>query len=231
MSASLVPPTELLPEMEATVGTKAKPQPMSVMARQEKLLEKLNLDGLAHWSPRNAVAVRELVLAYYDIFALQSNELGCTSAIEHGICINNSEPFKEQFRCIPPPLLEEVRASLRDMLDARVIHPSQSPWCNMVVLVRKKDGTLCFCVDFRHLNMQTKKDLYPLPCIQEALESMVGSAHFSSMDFKSGFWQIKVAPESQQYMAFIVSNLRFLHAIQLVQCPSDFSASYAKYIG
>ena len=209
VSASPVSPTELSLEMEATLGTEAKPEPMSVMARQEKLLEKLNFDGLAHWSPKNAVVVRELVLAYHDVFTLESNKLCCTSAIEHEICINNSEPFKECFRHIPPPLLEEVRASLWDMLDAGAIHPSQSPWCNAVVLVRKKDGTLHFCVDFRHLNMQTKKDLYPLPCIQEALESMAGSAHFLSMDFKSGFWQIKMAPELQQYMAFMMGNLRF----------------------
>ena len=202
MSASLVPPTELLPEMEATLGTETKPEPMSVMVRQEKLLEKLNLDGLAHWSLRNATVVRKLVLAYHDIFMLESNELGCTSAIEHEICIDNSEPFKEQLRCIPPPLLEEVCASLQDMQDVGAIHPSQSPWCNAVVLVRKKDGTLHFCVDFRHLNVWTKKDLYPLPSIQEELKSMAGSAHFSSMDFKSGCRQIKMAPESQQYMAF-----------------------------
>ena len=117
------------------------------MARQGKLLEKLNLDRLAHWSPRNAVVARELVLAYHDVFTLESNKLGCTSAIGHEIHINNSEPFEEWFRCIPPPLLEEVYASLWDMLDTGAIHPSQSPWCNVVVLVRKKDGTLCFCVD------------------------------------------------------------------------------------
>ena len=182
---------------------------MSVAARQEKLLEKLNLDGLAHWSPGNTAAVRELALAYHDVFVLEGNELGCTSAIEHEICIENSEPFKEWFRCIPPSLLEEVHTSLWDMLEMGVIHPSQSPWCNAAVLVWKKDGTLHFCVDFRCLNVQTKKDSYPLPCIQEALESMAGLAHFSSMDFKSGFWQIKMALESQQYMAFTVGNLRF----------------------
>ena len=209
MLASLVPPTELSPEMEATLGMEARPEPMLVVVRQEKLLEKLNLDGLAHWSPRNAAVVRELVLAYHDVFASESNELGCTSAIEHEICIENSEPFKEWFRCIPPPLLEEVRASLQDMLEAGAILPSQSPWCNAVVLVRKKDGTLCFCVDFRCLDMWMKKVSYPLPCIQEALESMAVSAHFSSMDFKSGFWQIKMAPELQQYTAFMVGNLGF----------------------
>ena len=185
--ASLVPPTKLSPEMEATLGTEAKPEPMLVVVRQEKLLQKLNLDGLAHWSPRNVVVARELVLAYHDVFALESNKLGCTSVIEHEICIDNSEPFKEWFRCIPPPLLEEVCASLQDMLDAGAIRPSQSPWCNVVVLVRKKYGTLSFCVDFRYLNMQTKKDSYPLLHIQEALESMAGSAHFLSIDFKSGF--------------------------------------------
>ena len=182
---------------------------MSMVVRQEKLLEKLNLDGLAHWSPGNVAAVRELVLAYHDVFVLESNELGCTSAIEHDIHIKNSEPFKERFRHIPPPLLEEVCTSLRDMLEAGAICLSQSPWCNAVVLVWKKDSTLHFCVDFRHLKAWMKKDLYPLPHIQEALESMAGSTHFSSMDFKSGFWQVKMAPESQQYTAFMVGNLRF----------------------
>ena len=107
VSASLVPPAELSPEMEAALGKESR-----LAARQEKLLEKLNLDGLVHWSPENAMAVRELVLAYHDVFVLESNELGCTSAIEHEIRIENDEPFKELFRRIPPPLLEEVHASL-----------------------------------------------------------------------------------------------------------------------
>ena len=153
--------------------------------------------------------MRELVLAYHDVFALEGNELGCTSAIEYEICIENSEPFKEQFWHIPQPLLEEVCASLQDMLEVGAIRPSQSPWCNVVVLVRNKDSTLCFCVNFRCLNVWMKKDSYPLPHIQEVLESMAGSAHFSLMDFKLGLWQIKMAPESQQYTAFTVGNLGF----------------------
>ena len=208
VSASLVPPMELSPELEAALGKESRPEPLSVAARQEKLLEKLNLEGFP-LVPENVVVVRELVLAYHDVFALESNELGCTSAIEHKIHIENDEPFKERFRHIPQPLLEEVCTSLRDMLAAGAIHPSQSPWCNTVVLVWKKDGTLHFCVDFRCLNACTKKDSYPLPWIQEALESMVGSVHFLSMDFKLGFWQIKMAPGSQQYMAFMVGNLGF----------------------
>ena len=74
------------------------------------MLDKLNLDGLSEWSPHNTAIVRELLFSYHDIFTLEPNELGCTSAIKHEIRINNYEPFKEHFRCIPPPLLEEVHA-------------------------------------------------------------------------------------------------------------------------
>ena len=86
---------------------------------------------------------------------------------------------------------------------------SQSPWCNVVVLVRKKGGLLCFCMDFHRLNACTKKDSYPLPQIQEAQESMAGATHFSIMAFKSGFWQVKMAPGSQQYTTFTMGNLGF----------------------
>ena len=159
-------------------------------------------------------------------------KLGCTSDIKHEIRIENS---KEWFRHIPPPLLEEVRASLQDILEAGVIHPGQSPWCNVVVLVRKKDGTLHFCVDFRHLNTWTKNDLYPLPYIQEVLESMAGLAHFLSMYFKSGFWKIKMAPESQQYTAFTVGNLgfyEFTHMLfRLCNTPVTFQCLMQNTLG
>ena len=195
--------------MEAVLGMKDKGEPLSVVNRQTKLLEKLNLDGLSNWTPQNAMAAQDLVLAFHDIFALKGSELGCISAVEHEIHITDSEPFKERFRRIPPPLLEEVHASLHEMLDAGVICPSQSLWWNAVILVRKKDGTLCFCMDFCRLNACTKKDSYPLLWIQEALESMVGATHFSMMDFKSRFCQVKMVPESQQYTAFTVGNLGF----------------------
>ena len=110
VSALPVPPVELTPKMEAALGTEAACEPIMVAAQQEKLLEKLNLDGLSNWTPRNMAAERELVLAFHDIFTLDGNELGCMSVIEHKIHIDNSEPFKEWFRCIPLPLLDEVCA-------------------------------------------------------------------------------------------------------------------------
>ena len=90
-----------------------------------------------------------------------------------------------------------------------MICPSQSVWCNAVVLVWKKDMSLHFYIDFCHLNACTKKDSYPLLRIQEALESLVGTVHFSCLDLKSRFWQIKMDELSKQYTAFTISNLGF----------------------
>ena len=89
-------------------------------------------------------------------------------------------------------MVEEVRNHLREKLESGAIRPSQSTWCNAVILVRKKDGSLHFCINFQCLNTLTKKDSYPLPQIQEVLESLVGAGHFSCLDLKSGFWQIKM---------------------------------------
>ena len=135
--------------------------------------------------------------------------MGHTNATEHKIVLKDPDtpPFKECFCRIPPPQLDEVREHLKLMLDAGVIWPSNSPWCNAVVLVRKKDGLLCFCIDFRKLNSLTVKDSHPLPCICETLESLAGAAHFSTFDMNSGFWQVPMAEESKQYTAFTLGSM------------------------
>ena len=95
------------------------------------------------------------------------------------------------------------------MLEVGTIYPSQSPWWNAVVLVCKKYGDLQFHIDFHKLNVITKKDSYPVPQIQEAIESLVGAGYFSSWDLKAGFWQIAMDKASKQYTAFIMVNLGF----------------------
>ena len=108
-------------------------------------------------------------MEHHNIFSLEPNEIGCTDTAEHVIELLDTEPFKERFHRIAPPLVEEVREHLQEMLDGGVIRLSQSPWCNAVVLVRKKDEGLRFCIDFRRLNSRTKKDAYPLPRMQETM--------------------------------------------------------------
>ena len=161
---------------------------LTVRQRHGKLFNELDLSGLDSWTPKLVDTTWQLLAKYHDVFFLDPMELGCTHSTKHTIKVTNDTPFKEQFRQIPPPLVEEVRNHLWEMLESSAIRPSQSAWCNAVVLVWKKDGSLWFGIDFHHLNAHTKKDSYPLPRIQEALESLVGAGHFSCLDLKSGFW-------------------------------------------
>ena len=111
-------------------------------------------------------------------------------------------------------MVEEVRNHLKEMLESGTIRPSQSAWCNTVVLV------------WNCLNTCTKKDSYPLSRIQEVLESLVGAGHISCLDLKSRFWQIKMKEMSKQYTAFTVGNLGFFECnwmpFGLCNAPATF---------
>ena len=187
-----------------------KEQPtLSEAERQDLLLEKLDLTGLEAWPEDQAEKAHSLLKQYHDIFLLEKRDMGHTNATKHKIVLKDLDtpPFKECFCRIPPPQLDEVREHLKLMLDVGVIQPTNSPWCNAVVLVRKKDGSLHFCIDFRKLNSLTVKDSHPLPCICEALESLTGAAHYSTFDMNSGFWQVPMDEESKQYTAFTLGSM------------------------
>ena len=177
--------------------------------RQDLLLEKLDLSGLEVWPEDQAGKAHSLLKEYHDIFSLEKCDMGHTDATKHKIVLKDLDtlPFKEHFCRIPPPQLDEVREHLKLMLDTGVIRPSNSPWCNAVVLVRKKDGSLHFCIDFRKLNSLTVKDSHLLPRICETLESLAGAAHYSMFDMNSAFWQVPMDEESKQYTAFTLGSM------------------------
>ena len=83
-----------------------------------------------------------------------------------------------------------------------IIEPSVSPWSSNRVLVKKKDGSLGFCVDFRQLNDITIKDSHPLPRIDDTFDALSGSKYYSTLDLKSGYWQVGLSEEDKQKTAF-----------------------------
>ena len=121
---------------------------LTIRQRCGKLFDELDLSGLDSWAPELVDAACWLLAEYHDVFSLDLVELGCTHSTKHTIKVTDDTPFKERFRQIPPPMVEEVRNHLREILESGAIRPSQSAWCNTVMLVRKKDGSLCFCINF-----------------------------------------------------------------------------------
>ena len=204
------PSPEFLKKLDEMEPDQNPSKKLTIKERQKLLLELLwkegRLDKLKEWPPELALKFERMLMEHHNNFSLELNEIGCMDTAKHVIELLDTEPFKEQFHRIAPPLVEEVREHLQEMLDGGAICPCQSPCCNAVVLVRKKDGGLRFCIDFCRLNSRTKKDAYPLPRMQETMESMVGTQLFSTMDLKSGFWQVKMAKDSQQYAAFMVGS-------------------------
>ena len=137
---SLLVPDEVCPDPQTPK--------LTIRQRHGKLFDELDLSRLDSWAPELADKARRLLTKYHDIFSLDLVELGCTHSTKHTIKVTDDTPFKEHFRRIPPPMVEEVRNHLKEMLESSAIRPSQSAWCNAVVLVRKKDGGLRFCTDF-----------------------------------------------------------------------------------
>ena len=159
------------------------------------------------------------------MFALESLDMGHTSLVKHRIKLDNYTPFKERYRHIPPNLFEEMKNHLKEMMQVGAIRHSNSPWASALELVRKKDGSLCFCIDLRRLNAITIKDAYSLPHIDKTLDCLGGAVIFTSLDLKSGYWQVGMDEESKALTAFTVGPLGF-YAFQTDECPSYLSTSH-----
>eukprot|EP00731_Ephydatia_muelleri_P014191 Em0007g1501a len=143
-----------------------------------------------------------VLLEYSDVFSFSNDGLGRTSLSKHRINTGDSLPIHIPPRRIPHARREEVRKLLQDMLAKGAIQPSDSPWSSPIVLVTKKDGSTRFCVDYRIVNPVTRKDAYPLPLVDDTLDTLAGSKLFSTLDLATGYWQVEVADEDKEKTAF-----------------------------
>ena len=130
--------------------------------------------------------LNELFREFSDVFNFGEDDLRNTLLLEHAI-ETHGPPLRQPYRQQNPAVRREEMAQVQQMLSSNVICPSNSPWASPVVMVRKKDGSLRFCVDFRQLNAATVKDAHPLPRIDDLLDTLHGAKWFSTLDLKSGY--------------------------------------------
>ena len=218
VSAANVVPTMIAPKKMLEEGWDQTPnetletgkQKGEELAQRGKLVvEQIDLSSIKNWSRSLQQQVNKLLIEFQDIFALSNLELGKTNLVKHHIPVTNPVPFKDRHARIPPSQFEPLRKLLRNMEEVGTIRKSNSPWSSSIVLVKKKDGNLRFCIDLRKLNARMVKDSYALPRIEETLDYLAGSKWFSALDLKLGYWQVELDKESKPLTTFTVGPLGF----------------------
>jgi hypothetical protein len=147
-----------------------------------------------------------LITEFQSVISCHTLDLGLTPIVKHKIDTGNADPIKCRPYRISFTEQQELDKLVKAFLDQKLIRESQSPWAAPVVLVKKKDGGTRFCVDWRLLNSRTKKDAMPLPIVHDTLSRLSGSKFFTTLDFRSGFYQVELEEDSKEKTAFVTST-------------------------
>lgn len=169
-----------------------------------------------------------------EVFAQHDTDFGCTNKVKHQIKLSDETPFKHRPRPIRPQDLDAVRRHLQELSESGVIRESESPYSSPIVVVRKKNGDVRLCVDYRKLNLNTIKDAYALPNLEEAFSALTGSKWFSVLDLKSGYYQIEVDERDKHKTAFVcpMGFFEFNRMPQgITNAPSTFQRLMEKCMG
>ena len=180
-----------------------------------------------HLSPlQQQQQLNDLFKEFGYVFSQGEDDLGCTTLLEHAI-ETHGPPLRQPYRRQNPAVRREEVAQVQQMLASNVIRPSNSPWASPVVMVQKKDSSLCFCVDFRQLNAATVKDAHPLPRIDDLLDELHRARWFSTLNLKSGYWQVPIMERDKEKTAFRTSSGQLYKFNQvpfgLCNAPATFS--------
>ena len=221
----VIPPRATLCELQPVKRVPGNPFPEEIPS--DSVLSKMKLDSPL-LSPEEKEQLTRRLWVHVDKFSTSDTDMGHHTKVQHEIHLTDTHPFKERHRRIPPGMLQQVREHLQQMLDSGIIRPSQSPWSSEVVWVKKKDGSLRQCVDFRRLNERTIKDSYCLPRIEELLDSLAGSKYFSVLDLKSGYHQVEIAEKHKERTAFSVAPLGFFEYNRMAMGLANAPATYQR---
>ena len=127
---------------------------------------------------------------------------GTTSYIEHDIQLNTNDPFRCKGYPIPYQSVATVEEEVKKMLELGVIESSKAPFSSPVVMLRKKDGSIRFCIDFRQLNRVTVFDAEPMPNAEEIFSKLSEAKYFSKIDLSKGYWQVPLTERAKDLTSF-----------------------------
>uniref|UniRef100_A0A8C8DU84 ribonuclease H n=1 Tax=Oryzias sinensis TaxID=183150 RepID=A0A8C8DU84_9TELE len=178
--------------------------------------------------------LRQKLMARRNVFSLDEWDVGLAKDVEHKIRLSDSTPFRERSRRLAPADIDDVRKHLQQLIKAGVIKESRSQYASPIVVVRKKNGSIRICIDYRTLNSRTIPDQYTIPRVDDALDCLTGSKWFSVLDLRSGYYQIAMSEEDKEKTAFICP-LGFYQFERMPQgitgAPATFQRLMEKAVG
>ena len=169
--------------------------------------------------------VKDLLIRHRSIISTGEHDIGRTQFVEHRIDTGEHRPIRQPLRRHPFQHLDWIDNEVTKMQEHGIVEPAASPWASNVVLVKKKDGSLRFCIDYRKLNSVTYKDSYPLPLIDNCLNALSGSSWYSTLDLRSGYYNIPIAEKDRDKSAFVTRRGCFRFTVMpfgLTCAPSVF---------
>jgi len=169
---------------------------------EEALQNSVNLN-LGPLDAHQQTLFTNLLKEYKDLCAKSQTEIGRTDLVKHQIITGEAVPIAQQPYRVNPKNRDFLKQEIAKMETQGIIRKSSSPWASPVVIVEKKDNTRRICVDYRKLNAVTKADVYPLPRVDDLLESFRGANWFTTLDLASGYWQVAMHPNDIEKTAFI----------------------------
>ena len=131
-----------------------------------------------------------------------ATQLKKTHLTQHKIGVQGHDPIKQRYYHVSPKVREKINEEIDKMLEQGIIEPSYSDWLNPIVMIKKPNGEYRFCLDFRKVNKITKKDLYPIPLMNEILDTLRSAKFISKIDLKSAYLQIPLEENSKPFTAF-----------------------------
>ena len=162
---------------------------------------------------------------HLDVFSTGEEDIGHAAVSSHKIELYDYTPIRQRPRSFPEPVTTEIEKQCEELVALDVIEPSKSPWSSPVVPVRKKDGTLRLCIDYRQLNKVTKPDRYPMPNLRDSVFGLHKKRYFTSLDLVKGYYQVPLDPESREFTAFSTKKGHYHFkklSFGLRNCPSAF---------
>ena len=174
----------------------------------------------SHLTKAQYEKTKQVLSSYADVFSSSADDIG-----QADVYHTAETPIRQRAYRTSPTMRLEIQRQVDDLLQRGIIEESHSPWSSPIVMVKKKDSTYRFCIDYRALNAVTIRDSHPIPRQDDSVDALSSSSFFSVMDLSSGYWQIRLDPESKEKTAFTTGSGLYQSNVMpfgLVNAPMTF---------